>query len=469
MTPLLDADVVVVGSGPGGATVARELVRRGRHVLLLERGIDERRRFYYGTYLGALLYTDRASLLFTEEGLNVVRPLMLGGATSMYCGCAAPPPPWMKARYGVDLDVEAAEAESELAVAPLPPEMRGRASTRLAEAAGEVGYPFFPQPKFMSPARSRRFPEACGARCMLGCRCGAKWNAAEWVDEAVAGGAELRTRARVDRVTIEGGQATGVEGRIGGAPFRVRAGTVVVAAGGIGTPRLLQASGLRDAGEGVTMDATLMVYGFVKEDGIGREPPMTWSHEDPNAGYMLSTLVDPWLLYPIMAGLKSPRHALTWPRWGNVLGVMIKLKDEVSGGVFPDGRIRKPLTPRDRERLSQAEDVCRKILARAGAEPSSMFSTPLRGTHPSGTVRIGAHVDANLATPVKGLYVCDASVFPEALDRPTVLTIVALGKRLARHLATAVIPRDSGLPGPEGSAERAGGSLVAGQKKGSSG
>src|SRR5512139_2324045 len=113
---LLDADVVVVGSGPGGASVARELVRRGRRVLLLERGIDERRRFYYGTYLGALLYTDRASLLFTEEGLNIVRPLMLGGATGMYCACAAPPPAWMKARYGLDLDAETAEAEAELRV-----------------------------------------------------------------------------------------------------------------------------------------------------------------------------------------------------------------------------------------------------------------------------------------------------------------------------------------------------------------
>ena len=162
---------------------------------------------------------------------------------------------------------------------------------------------------------------------------------------------------------------------------------------------------------------------------------MTWSYEDADAGYMLSTLVDPWLLYPIMAGLKKPRYALTWPRWGNVLGVMVKLKDEVSGGVFPDGRIRKPLTPRDRERLAQAEEVCRTILVRAGAEPSSLFSTPLRGTHPSGTVRIGTHVDRDLATPVRGLFVCDASVFPEALDRPTVLTIVALAKRLAKHLA----------------------------------
>jgi choline dehydrogenase-like flavoprotein len=435
MTLVLDSDVVVVGSGPGGATVTRELARRGRRVLLLERGADERRRFYYGTYLGALLYTDRASLLFTQEGLNVVRPLMLGGATSMYCGCAAAPPPWLKDRYGVELAAEVAEAERELAVAPLPAGMRGAASTRLAEAAGAAGYPFFPQPKFMSPSRAERFPADCGARCMLGCRCGAKWNAAEWVDEAVANGAVLRTRAHVERVTIDGGEATGVEGRLAGGPFRVRAKTVVVAAGGIGSPRLLQASGLREAGEGMTMDATLMVYGFARDEGSGREPPMTWSYEDAAAGYMLSTLVDPWLLYPLMAGLKDPRLALSWPRWGHVLGVMIKLKDDVSGGVFADGRISKPLTPCDRERLAQAEEACRRILVRAGADPSSIFSTPLRGTHPSGTVRIGTHVDRELATPARNLYVCDASVFPEALDRPTVLTIVALAKRLAKHLS----------------------------------
>ena len=60
--------------------------------------------------------------------------------------------------------------------------------------------------------------------------------------------------------------------------------------------------------------------------------------------------------------------------------------------------------------------------------------TPLRGTHPSGTVRIGTMLDENLQTEVPGLYVCDASVFPEALDRPTVLTIIGLGKRLAKHL-----------------------------------
>lgn len=431
----LQADVVVVGSGPGGATTARELARRGRRVLLLERGVDHRPRSYYGTYLGALIYADRRSLLFTREGLNIIRPLMVGGATSMYCGCAAPPPDWLADRYGVDISEEVSATVEELEIAPLPAELRGQASTRIAQAAQARGYPFQPQPKFMRPARASRFFEQCGARCMLGCRCGAKWSAAEWVDEAVAAGAELHTRARVDRVLVEDGHAAGVQGRIGRQPFTAKADTVVLAAGGIGTPRILQASGLRHAGEGMTMDVTVMVYGVVKERGIGNEPPMTWSWENPEAGYMLSTLIDPWLLYPVITALKGPRYPLTWPRWNNTLGIMIKLKDEVSGGVFADGRISKPLTPLDRERLAAAEAVCHEILIEAGAARDSLFMTPLRGTHPSGTVRIGDLVDRHLQTAVAGLYVCDASVFPEALDRPTVLTIIGLAKRLAKHLA----------------------------------
>ena len=437
MTPVgnLTANTIIVGSGPGGATTARELARRGQKVLLLERGIDHRPNGYYGTYLGALIYADRMSLLFTQEGLNIVRPLMVGGATSMYCGCAAPPPDWLKQRYGVDIDLEVSEASEELEIAPLPPELRGAASTRIAEAASDLGYAWQPQLKFMKPSRAKKFD--CGAKCMLGCRCHAKWNAAEWVDEAVEAGADLRTKARVDRVLVEGGRAIGVEGNLDGKPFTAHADNVILAAGGIGTPRILHRSGLERAGQGMTMDVTVMVYGFIKEQGIGNEPPMTWSWENQELGYMLSTLIDPWLLYPLITALKGPRYPLYWPRWNNILGVMIKLKDAISGGVFPDGRISKPLTDDDRPRLKQAEDTCRAILRKAGANPDTMFMTPLRGTHPSGTVRIGEMLDTNLQTEIPGLYVCDASTFPEALARPTVLTIIGLGKRLAKQLAAS--------------------------------
>src|SRR5690554_3595551 len=189
---------IVIGSGPGGATVARELARAGEPVLLLERGRDWRASRLYGTYPGALLYADRRALLFTDEGLNIIRPLMLGGATSMYCGCSAPPSAWWRDDYGIEIEEHAAAAAEELRVASLPPSLRGAASTRVAEAAGSLGMEWVPQDKFMDPGRTLAFD--CGAHCMLGCRCGAKWSAAEWVDDAVAHGAELRTNARVERI-----------------------------------------------------------------------------------------------------------------------------------------------------------------------------------------------------------------------------------------------------------------------------
>ncbi len=430
------ADVIVVGSGPGGAAVSRELARAGGKVLVLERGIDHRGKFYYGTYLGAVRYSERSALLFTAEGLNIIAPIMLGGATSMYCACAAEPPAWLKARYRVDIETEVKAIAAELDAKPLPAHLRGAASTRIAEAGRSLGCDWFPQPKFMDPGRCRGRGGgfACTAACLLGCRCGAKWNAAEWVDEAAANGARVVAGARVHRVRTEGRRVAGVEGRVAGRRFTAAADTVVLSAGGIGSPKILQASGLSAAGVGMTMDTTTMVYGFTKAPGTGREPPMTWSWENPADGYMLSTLTDPWLLYPTAAVRCGLGPLMRWRRWDRALGVMIKLKDEVSGGIYPNGTIRKPLTSRDRDRLAAAFAVCRRTLIAAGAERGSIFMRPLIGTHPSGTVRIGDLVDTDLQTEIEGLYVCDASVFPEALDRPTVLTILGLGRRLARHL-----------------------------------
>ena len=124
----------------------------------------------------------------------------------------------------------------------------------------------------------------------------------------------------------------------------------------------------------------------------------------------------------------------TWARWNHILGIMIKLRDEVSGGVYPDGMIRKPLTLLDQKRLERAIEMSKRILVKAGADPDTLLITPLRGTHPSGTVRIHDLVNNNLEMEIDDLYVCDASVFPEALGRPTVLTIIGLAKRLAKHL-----------------------------------
>lgn len=449
-------DIVIVGSGPGGATLARELCRSqaGLSVTLLEYGRDWRRNPLYGTYPGAMLYTDKASFVYTDEGLNIIRPMMVGGATSMYCGCAERPLPWWRTQYGIELDGYAEQTIAELGIAPLPPEQRGIASTRIAEAGCELGMNWQPQDKFMQPGPGFD----CGAKCMIGCRCRAKWNAASYVDEAIANGLDLWTGARVERVLIQDGQAVGVVGQMNGRPFQITADLVILCAGGIGTPLILQkseerrgkseerkaifpssllaprSSSLNRAGDGMTMDTTIMVYGHAPYKGIGQEPPMTWSCPDDELGVLYSTLIDPWLNYPITLLTKGPAYALTWHRWGHTLGVMIKLKDEISGRVWGNGRISKGLTPNDQERLKTAEKTATTILQKAGCDPNTLFTTPLRGTHPSGTVRIGELLDGNLQTEVKNLYLCDASVFPQALARPTVLTIIALAKRLADHL-----------------------------------
>jgi choline dehydrogenase-like flavoprotein len=431
----MNYEFVIVGSGPGGATLARELARAGRRVAILERGRDWRSNPLYGTYAGALAYADRRALLFTKEGVNIIRPLMLGGATSMFAGCSADPLPWWKSQYDIELGNYASRVKQELKIRPLPTSQRGAASSHLAEAAISLGMHWKPQDKFMQPGRTReRFK--CGAHCMLGCRCGAKWNAAEFVDDAVAAGAELMTQTRVDEVLHDGQRVRGVRVRGRGRRREIGADRVIVAAGGIGTPMLLRESGV-PISDGMAMDLTLMVYGYSKDvTGQGYEPPMTWSCADDQLGVLYSTLIDPWLMYPIIMAAKGPLYPLTWRRWGNTLGVMIKLKDELSGSFDAKGRISKGTTTADQARLIRAQDVARQILQRAGCDPRRMITTPLRGTHPSATVRIGDVLSKDLETGIEGLYVCDASVFPQALARPTVLTIIALAMRLADHLTS---------------------------------
>jgi choline dehydrogenase-like flavoprotein len=435
------ADCVIVGSGPGGATAARQLATAGKKVLLLERGKDHRGKWYYGTHLGCLLYCDKMGMLMTEEGLQIVRGIMTGGSTNLFCGCASPPPKWMKNKYKINLDSPVKQTIDELKIAPLARPLWGRATQRVHEAAGELGYEWEPQPKFMNVSRGEPFD--CGAKCMLGCRCGAKWTANEYVDQAVQAGCELLTGMNVKEVLVNNGKAEGVVAAVSGGRgvLRVEAPTVIMAAGGIGSPIILQHSGISEAGRGMTMDTTVMVCGESRDEGMHLDPPMAVSFCDDENGYMLSTLIDPWLLYPLIHTWHGPRNPLRFLRYGKTMGIMIKLKDEISGGISVEGKISKSLTEQDRWRLNHASNLARKILIRAGCKPDSVFVGPLRGTHPSGTVRIGELLSTQLESPVKGLYVSDASCFPEALDRPTVLTLIALSKRLAKHLLSRDKPK----------------------------
>ena len=122
---------------------------------------------------------------------------------------------------------------------------------------------------------------------------------------------------------------------------------------------------------------------------------------------------------------------------------MVKIKDALGGRLTDGGGVRKTLADADRAKLMHGYENARRILREAGA--TDIYKTWYFAAHPGGTVKIGQLVDANLQTEAyRNLYVCDCSVIPEAWGLPPVLTIVALGKRLARHLVAKETLRSAG-------------------------
>jgi choline dehydrogenase-like flavoprotein len=419
-------DTIVVGSGPGGATVARELSRRGDRVLILERGPNRPVSGRLPQLMREAMIPGR-SLLLTPKLLAMIRAITAGGSSVYYYATAFDPPFGRLARHGVDISAEVEELKSELPYAPLADHLIGPAASRIMDSARSLGVDWQPLPKLVYQDRCR--PDC--DKCTLGCPYGAKWTSRVFLDEAVGNGAAFLDRARVDRVVVEDGVATGVDARVNGRRQRFHGARVVVAAGGIGSPVILRASGITRAGRDFFFDPLVIVMGVVKELRGGREFPMATGINMAGEGYVLSDLVLPRLLYQLFTAEVLRFHRLL--DHASVLPIMVKIRDSLGGRLTNSGGVRKSLSEFDRDKLRRGSHRATSILEKAGAR--GIFSSWRLATHPGGTVKIGDIVDSDLKTEVDNLYVCDASVIPEEMGLPPTLTIIGLGKRLSKHLA----------------------------------
>lgn len=425
-------DAIVVGSGPGGAATARELARRGGRVLLLERGGDAPLAGTLGQMAGMAAVPGKGAFLHRDASL-LVRALTLGGTSTVNFATAAPPPAAMFAAHGIDLEPALEELRTELPMAPLPDGLVGPMARRIMGAARTLGLPWRKLDKMIRP-------QSCQAgcwRCVYGCPTGAKWTARDFVDEARRAGLAVRSGVLVERVLLEDGRAAGVEATVDGAPERFLAPLVVLAAGGIGSPRLLRASGLMRGPAPFFSDPVIAVMGSVDDldeagGPGGAEVPMaagaTW-HGD---GIALADLTLPRPMYQAFAAQAGRVDRLF--AHGRTLSVMVKIRDAIGGAIGPRW-VDKKLTEGDRARFCHGTEIARAILKEAGAR--HLFSSHHFAAHPGGGARIGDVVDADLRTTAPGLYVCDASVIPAPWGLPPTLTLLCLGKRLGMHLARA--------------------------------
>lgn len=419
-------DVIVVGTGPGGATVARDMAMRGKKVLMLEWGPGGPIRGTVGQALTELLVPGR-SVLFTPQGLGVARGITTGGSSLFYYGCAWPVPLALFRRHGIDLAADAAAARAELPIGPLADTMMTPMARRLMAAACDVGLPWRKLDKAMDQRRwspAHRFG-------YYGDVHGVKWSARLFVDEALKHGAELVNGARVLRVLRDHGRATGVEFSLGGRKHTASADRIVLAAGGLGSPMILRASGLHEAGHDFFLDPLITVCGTMKDVRLQHnEIPMSAGVHLEDEGYMMTDLPFPPLMHTLFAAQVGRLDKLLAYR--STARIMVKWKDALGGRLTARGGVRKPLTDSDRRVMQHGFENARRVLRAAGA--TDIHKTWVLAAHPGGTARIGHLVDTDLKTSIDGLYVCDCSVIPEAWGLPPTLTLVTLGKRLARSL-----------------------------------
>ncbi len=424
-------DFIIVGSGAGGSTLAWELTKKGKRVLILERGSEINK---VGTFSDILNFYDCNRYTRTpkksKEGVIIYRTFMPGGTTRVATGNIVRSYEKEFQKMGIDLNKEFEESENELNVKLSSEKIQSTGSRAICEAALSLGYKMTAMPKAIDEQKCIK----CGV-CVYGCKKNAKWTAKEYLDKAINQGAVIKYGIKVQKVLVEQKQAFGVRGVKAKDKFEYFADNIILAAGGLGTPVILQNSRMNNngAGKNLFIDTFVNVYGIANGLNQRFEPPMEFVdlefHE--KEGFILSTFINRQkMIRFIEAGIKGMRL-----KEKNLIGIMVKISDTPEGVVYPDGSVSKVVSKDDKSKLEQGTKMAEKILIAAGADKDSILVTNPQGAHPGGTVAIGNCINKKLETEVKNLYVCDASIFPTSPGMPPILTIVAMAKRLAKSVA----------------------------------
>ena len=483
-----DADVVVIGSGAGGAVMAKELAESGMSVVVLEEGGYFTRPDFAGPPWERFQRFYRANGTTVALGLPTIpMPLgkAVGGSTLINSGTCFRTPDVVLKEWGNQWGIEGIDpaamtpffdrVERILHVTPVPEEILGENARVFRRGVEKLGLHGTPIPRNIDGCRG------CGV-CAFGCPSDAKQSThISYLPRAQRHGTKIYARCRADRILVSDGHARGVVASLlddKGQPratLTVRAKIVVVAAGAVHTPALLHSNALGNrSGE---LGRNLRIHPAA---GIG-----AWMPEDVYGwrGTLQPYYVDDWhASHDIMIEVTSSVPSIgagTMPGTGLFTKEIIaRYKHLASAGLFvsdtSSGRVRKTgkgepivtykLNKTDTRKLVRGIVHVAEIFFAAGARevftglPGKAFvrstaeledvkeeavrpgALRLTAFHPVGTARMGADPSKTVVGPwgelhdVANLFVADASVLPGCPTVNPQITIMAFATRTADHI-----------------------------------
>jgi len=511
----LTADVVVVGSGAGGSVAAAILAESGRDVVILEEGAwvdsvdfagDEQR-------LTALLFAEQGLRCTADLSMTLLQGGAAGGGTTVNWMIMLRTPDhvfdeWER-RFGLaDLSPTAmaphfAAVEAELRSGPVPEGAHSPSNRVLLDGAAKLGWR-------ASPATINARGCLRAGACSLGCAWDAKQDARlTWLPRALARGARLHTHVEVQRLSVLDrsasaralprkrveatvwdageGTVTGVPGSNARRPLAnltVDAPIVILAAGAVGTPVILQRSGMGGGAVGrfLRLHPTTCIMGRYDRDmyPLAGIPLSAMCDEFVTSGrngygfWIECPALTPGLVASAMSGIGAEHRDAMAGLWKTAPLIALTRDGadlDISNGdvqLASRGRVRMNyrLGPSDADTVRDSLVAAARLHLASGAREVSSLHTPairvrterdlallhdapltpnrltLFSAHVNGTCRMGTNRAMSGTSPdgerwgVPGLYVCDGSLLPTALGVNPQETIMALSRRIAMQVAT---------------------------------
>lgn len=476
------ADVIVIGTGAGGAPMAAELAEGGLSVIMVEEGsywttpdytIEPGRGLHrYYRAAGTAMILGKPAIAFAEGRC-------VGGSTVLNGGMCWRTPEVVLDRWTHEHGVAGVSAkelepvfervEERYYVRKQDPESIGLDNKIILRGAEKLGW------KVVENTRNQI--HCAGANsCIFGCPTGAKQSTAlTYVPYALAAGARLYTNCRVDRIAYNGSRATGVEGRIVDhfgktkVNVRLRAKAVIVCAGASETPALLMRSKLRSP----MLGKNLQVHPNGKSAGVYDEYVDSWV--GVHQSHQIREFYDEGIVLAYV-GIPPGFLAMTLPLVGKgAADEMMYFRHLLNGGCLVEdtGRGRVVTTPGgnpvmlynindyDFYKVKRGVSLMARLHFAAGAKRVTLpFSnlteihspdelpkimdpgikkqhTELMTVHIMGSAAMGSNPRRSVVDSwgkvhgMDNLYISDASLFPTPVGVNPQETIIALSTRNA--------------------------------------